>query len=386
MDSTQSVRAVLMRGGTSRGLVVTAEELPPDPAARARLVAALYGAGSEGQIDGVGGGVAHTSKVAVVSASSDPDADVDYLFGQVATDRPDVDFSGTCGNMASAVALFAVQEGFTVTRRDPAKVTIRDVSSGQLLRCEVLDAPADAYASGGLPPTGSPVLLDLSGMAGASTGQLLPTGQVRQELALPDGRCVPASVVDIGNVLAFVPAESLGLTGYERPEEIEGTSTMATLAHLRGSVAVALGWCETPEEWASAASRLPFIALVGRAEDGSGADVALRLYAVGRIHRAIAVTAVAATGAAAAMPGSVVNEVLARPFDAETALSTDVPVYVAHPGGVATTGVRVAPPSPEAPTTMPAALRYARTARRLMEGNAYLPSNIAATQTSLAHS
>lgn len=351
------IRTVLMRGGTSRGLVIDADALPADPDARQRAVAGLFGAGTAGQIDGVGGATVNTSKVAVVSRSTAPDADVDYLFGQVATDRASVDFSGTCGNLASAVALYAVEEGMA-----DGRVRIRNVSSGQVLSGEVLDEPAQRYADGAMPGTGTAIALDLAGLAGASTGKgVLPTGEVSQPLPLPDGRTVPATVIDIGNVLSFVPASALGLTGDERPEQIEGSPAMAALAELRAATAVALGWCDSPEQWQESASRLPFVALVAGGRDDS--DVTVRLYAVGRVHRAIAVTAVGACGAAAAQSGSAVREVLRRPFDAGGRLR------VSHPGGTAEITVTVAGDGSGA-----AGLRYVRTARRLMEGVGFAPA------------
>lgn len=386
MENAVGIRSVVMRGGTSRGLILDAAVLPSEPQARQDVVAALYGSGSSGQIDGLGGGVAHTSKVAVVGPSEDPSADVDYLFGQVATDRAAVDFSGTCGNMASAVALYAVEEGLTAGSPDPRSVRIRDVSSGQIITCEVLPDGAESHAGGGLPGTGSPVVLDLAGMQGSSAGSVLPTGKAVQELSLPDGGTIPCTIVDVGNVLAFVPAAALGLSGEEAPEVIEASPAMAVLGHLRGAVAVALGWCGTPEDWASSPSRLPFIALLGEPSPGTGAegaDLTVRLFAVGRIHRSIAVTAVAACGAGAAIEGSVVQGVLARPFAEILAAAEpgqDAPVRVAHPGGLATIGVRVDASGPTGGSTAASSLRYMRTARRLMEGTAYLPAGLLAAR------
>ncbi len=370
-----SLPAVVMRGGTSRGLVLDGRTLPADEAECERVVAAMFGAGSPGQIDGLGGGVPHTSKVAVVRPSESPDADVDYLFGQVSVREAAVDFSGTCGNMASAVALFAHQEGMVRSEAKPGVVRIRQSRGGQILEAEVRDEGTSADPGGGLPATGAEVLLDLAGMQGASAGAMLPTGNARDDLTLPDGTLVPCSIVDIGNVLAFVPAHAVGLSGHERPDEIEALPVMETLALLRGAVAVRLGWCATPEEWLDASGRLPFVALVSSPpeETAEPADLTVRLYAVGRIHRSIAVTAVAACGAGAAIPGSVVQDVLTRPF-AELAAGTpdseDVPVCVAHPSGVARVGVRLG--RTDDGTRWPTGLRYLRTARRIMEGAVFV--------------
>jgi hypothetical protein len=362
----QDIRCVVMRGGTSRGVIVERDALPADDEQRNIVVAQMFGAGSAGQIDGLGGGLPNTSKVAVVGPSADDAADVDYLFGQVAVQTASVDFSGTCGNMASAVGLYAVEEGYTADSADPGHVRIRDVGTGQILACDILDAAADEFANGGLPGTGTAVALDLAGMQGATTGSVLPTGKAAQDLPLPDGRLIPASVIDVGNVMSFVPAEALGLTGYETPEEIEGSPAMQDLADLRAATAVALGWCATPEEWLASSSRLPFVAAVAPAATGSDdADIAVRMYAVGRIHRSIAVTAVASTGAAASIDGTTVAQTAKLQLEpgAERLLR------IAHPGGTAVISVVAGDPGSPA-----ANLRYPRTARRLMAGSLFVPT------------
>jgi 2-methylaconitate cis-trans-isomerase PrpF len=360
----QDIRCVVMRGGTSRGVIVERDALPADDEKRNVVVAQMFGAGSAGQIDGLGGGLPNTSKVAVVGPSADDAADVDYLFGQVSVQTASVDFSGTCGNMASAVGLYAVEEGYTAGRADPGHVRIRDVGTGQILACDILDGTAGEFANESLPGTGTPVALDLAGMQGATTGSVLPTGKATQDLPLPDGRLIPASVIDVGNVMSFVPAEALGLTGYETPEEIEGSAAMQDLADLRAATAVALGWCATPEEWLSSSSRLPFVATVAPPQSGDN-DLAVRMYAVGRIHRSIAVTAVASTGAAASIDGTTVAQT--AKLDLEP--GTERLIRLAHPGGTAVISVvGGAPGSPAAN------LRYPRTARRLMAGSLYVPA------------
>jgi 2-methylaconitate cis-trans-isomerase PrpF len=360
----QDIRCVVMRGGTSRGVIVERDALPADDEKRNVVVAQMFGAGSAGQIDGLGGGLPNTSKVAVVGPSADDAADVDYLFGQVSVQTASVDFSGTCGNMASAVGLYAVEEGYTSGSADPGHVRIRDVGTGQILACDILDSSADEFANGGLPGTGTAVALDLAGMQGATTGAVLPTGKATQDLPLPDGRVVPATVIDVGNVMAFVPAEALGLTGYETPDEIESSAAIKDFADLRAATAVALGWCATPEEWLASSSRLPFVAVVAPPQSGD-TDVAVRLYAVGRIHRSIAVTAVASTGAAAAIDGTTVAQT--AKLDLEP--GAERLLRIAHPGGTAVISVVAAGPGSPA-----AALRYPRTARRLMAGSLYVPA------------
>jgi 2-methylaconitate cis-trans-isomerase PrpF len=371
MTTSIAVSGAVMRGGTSRGLVLDGRRLPSDRDAREAVVAAMFGAGSPGQIDGLGGGVPHTSKVAIVTPSDSPDADVEYLFGQVSTTEPVVDFSGTCGNMASAVALFAAEEGMVPP--GSSRVRIQQAGADQVLVGELPSGPVPPVR-GGLPGTGSPVLLDLAGMAGASAGAMLPTGTAAQYLTIPGIGELLCSVVDVGNVLGFVPAEAFGLTGHERPEDIEALPVMTALAQVRGALAVALGWTDDPELFLQQPGRLPFVALVGTPAPDEPADVVVRLYAVGRIHRSIAVTAVAAVGAAAAIQGSVVNLRLSRPFFELAEGGADVSLRVAHAAGVAEIGVASTEPSEagEDQLVLPHSLRYLRTARRLMQGDIFV--------------
>jgi 2-methylaconitate cis-trans-isomerase PrpF len=358
-----------MRGGTSRGLVIEADALPGAVAERQRVVAELFGAGHPAQLDGLGGARPHTSKVAVVGRSRDDGADIDYHFGQVGIDRATVDFSGTCGNMASAVALYAVEERWVPAG---APVRIRDVSSGAVLTCRV-GGDADATTEPAMPASGVPVAVDLAGLQGGATGSVLPTGHGRDRLRSPDGTAVPATIVDVGNVLAFVPAEALGLTGHEAPEAIESSPVVATLEHLRGAVAALLGWCATPEEWHTRDTRLPFVALLAEPtadrpagdSDGGPADLTLRLWAVGRIHPSIAVTVVGACGAGAVATGSVVADALSRPLSPD---ETERRLRIAHPGGIADLTLAITRSESGASAT---GLRYLRTARRLMEGTAF---------------
>ena len=358
------VRCVVMRGGTSRGVIVERSALPEESQAREQMVAEMFGAGTPGQIDGLGGGLPNTSKVAVVNPSTDDHADIDYLFGQVSVQAATVDFSGTCGNMASAVGLYAIEEGYTKDRPNPGHARIRDVGTGQILACDILDGAASEYGDGALPGTGTPVALDLAGMQGATTGAVLPTGAATQSLHLPDGREVPASIIDVGNVMSFVPAEALGLTGSESPEEIEGSPAMADLVDLRAATAVALGWASTPEEWLASSSRLPFVATVA-APRSQNEDIVVRMYAVGRVHRAIAVTAVASTGAAAAIDDTTV----ARALQDRPGPGVERRIRIAHPGGIAV----ISAVGTENGTGA-SALRYPRTARRLMDGYLYVPA------------
>ncbi|MGH2490712.1 MAG: PrpF domain-containing protein, partial [Candidatus Limnocylindria bacterium] len=132
-----AIRGVFMRGGTSRGAFLRAEDLPPDPRTRDRVILAIYGSPDARQIDGLGGGEPLTSKVAIVGAPTMPGADVDYLFGQVRISEPVVDYRGNCGNMLAAIGPFAIDEGLVPASELVTRVRIHQVNTRTLVVAEV---------------------------------------------------------------------------------------------------------------------------------------------------------------------------------------------------------------------------------------------------------
>ena len=213
-----AVRCVLMRGGTSRGAFLLAEDLPAEPALRDRVMLAIYGSPDPRQIDGIGGADPLTSKVAIVSRSDHPGADVDYLFGQVRIEDPVVDYRGNCGNMLAAVGPFAIDEGLVAADEPITRVRIHNVNTGRLVVAEVPVLGGRARVTGdatiaGVPGSGAGIVLDFSA-TGATLGRgLLPTGLPREQLELDGGDAVTVSIVDAGAPAVFVAARELGLAG-----------------------------------------------------------------------------------------------------------------------------------------------------------------------------
>ena len=214
---------MLMRGGTSKGAYFLAADLPAEPAARDDLLLRVMGSPDERQIDGLGGAHPLTSKVAVVSPSSDPRADVDYLFLQVAVDRPEVSDRQNCGNILAGVGPFAVERGLVPAGEEETSVRIRMVNSGDLATATFptpggrVDYTGDAEISG-VPGTAAPVVIEFP----PGAGKLLPTGRVRDTL---DGTTV--TCVDNGMPTVLITATSLGVTGYETPKDLEEDLTLA---------------------------------------------------------------------------------------------------------------------------------------------------------------
>ena len=248
------VPAAFVRGGTSNAVVFDRRHLPDDEAVRERLfVAALGSPDPYGrQLDGMGGGISSLSKVCIVGPPSRPDADVDYTFGQVAVDRPQIDWSSNCGNMSSAIGPFAVDEGMVDAPGPESVVVIHNTNTGKLIRSRFPVEDGRAAVEGdtaipGVPGTGAPVDLEFLDPGGAVTGALLPTGNVLDLLEVEGGGSVPVSMVDAANPFVFVDANDVGLTGTEMPAALDARAeVMERLERIRAAAAVAMGIAASP--------------------------------------------------------------------------------------------------------------------------------------------
>jgi 2-methylaconitate cis-trans-isomerase PrpF len=370
-----AVRCVLMRGGTSRGAFLHAGDLPTDAALRDRVILAVYGSPDPRQIDGIGGADPLTSKVAVVSRSAVPGADVDYLFGQVRIEEPVVDYRGNCGNMLAAVGPFAIDEGLVEASEPMTRVRIRNVNTGRLVVAEVPVEGGRARAVGdaeiaGVPGRGAAILLDFSATGGTLGRGLLPTGNPREQLELGPGDEITVSIVDAGAPAVFVSASDLGLGGGSFLAEPLEPETVARLVAIREAAAERLGLVadraraadETPAVPKVYAVQAPvdYVDSLGREVRASETTIAGRGLSMGRPHGAYATTVAVATAAAARLPGTVV---------AEHATAATGDVRIGHPGGVMRVEVDVDRSRGE-PVLRRAAIE--RTARRIMAGVVYV--------------
>lgn len=373
------IPAVLMRGGTSKGLFFHHEHLPAAPELRDKVILAAYGSPDpyRRQMNGVGGATSVSSKTAIIRPSADPAYDVEYLFGQVAIDRPAVEYNGNCGNMSAAVGPFAVDEGLVPCREPVTRVRIYQRNTGKRIIAEVpvnaggFDEAGD-YAISGVPGTGSKITLRFADPGGSMTGQLLPTGNLQDTLNVPALGAIRVSIVDAANPVVFVPAAAIGLAGAEI-DEFDSPAVRAAVDAIRCHAAVAMGLAASPEE-ACRIQAVPKIAVVsppasyratdGRLVDAAAIDVTARIMSMGALHRSYAVTGGICTAGAALLAGTVVHAVL-RPEAAGKPMLT-----IGHPGGTIDIGAVVEG------TGTAAVYREAvvgRTARRLMQGFVLVP-------------
>jgi len=177
----QAIPCVLMRGGTSKGPVFLGNDLPQDPARRDELLLALMGSGNELEVDGIGGGYPQTSKVAIVTPSSEPGIDVDYLFVQVMVEQRRVDTSPNCGNMLSAVGPFAIEQGLVAAQGDVTRVTIRNVNTQSIIDADIQTPGGRVTYVGetridGVPGTAAPVCWSFATPWGRRPANFIPPG------------------------------------------------------------------------------------------------------------------------------------------------------------------------------------------------------------------
>ena len=388
--------AVFMRGGTSNAIVFHARDLPRDRALWDEIFLAAIGSPDPygRQLDGMGGGVSSVSKVCVVGPPTRPDADIDYTFAQVQVKKAEVDYSANCGNMSSAMGPFAVDEGlFKVSGRE-AVVRIHNTNTKKIIQArfnldEGLSEVDGELAIPGVSGTGSPVRLEFLQPGGATTGKLLPTGNVTDVLDVPGVGKLTVSMVDAANATVFVRAADLGLTGTEQPDALEAnTAIMQKLAAIRAQAAVAMGITKTAED-ALKKGGVPFVGFVAGPQDATtltgetlkqnDIDLTARMLSNGQPHRALPLTVSLCTAVAARIEGSVVHAA------ARAASDKNAPLRIAMPSGILTVAADVKQKYGQWHAEQGA---FFRTQRRLFEGYVYVraalvPGLVAATRGKL---
>ncbi|MCA3286903.1 MAG: PrpF family protein [Roseomonas sp.] len=374
------IPAIFMRGGSSKGVFFHARDLPADRAARDAIFLSVLGSPDPygRQLDGMGGGISSLSKAVIIGPPTHPDADVDYLFAQVAVDKPVVDWSGNCGNLSSAVGPFAVDEGLVRVADGEALVRIHQVNTKRIIHARFPVQGGKAVTAGdftmaGVSGSGARIRLDFLAPGGGATGRLLPTGNAQDTLH-HEGRAYAVSLIDAANACVFLDARDLGLIGTESPDVMEADpARMALLDALRRQAGVMMGLAATPERVGLA---LPKIAVVAppaayRALDGAslGAethDIAVRMISMERAHRAVPLTGAMCLGVASRIPGSLPHQLAGPPARADE-------TRVANPSGILSVGAEVREAA--AGWHAESAVVY-RSARRLMQGAVAAPAGL----------
>ncbi|MEP1573742.1 2-methylaconitate cis-trans isomerase PrpF family protein [Roseibium album] len=373
------LRAAFYRGGTSKAVVFNGKDLPDDRAICDRIFLHVLGSPDAygRQLNGMGGGLSSLSKVVIVRPSDREDADVDYTFVQIAVDEPLTDYGSACGNMASCVGPFAVEEGMISLQpgQTEALVRIYDTNTDRLYHAgfPVLDSrPVEQgeVRIPGVSGTGAPVVLDFLAPGGAATGKLLPSGRPIDDLRVDGVGPVTVSLIDAANPVVYIRATDLGQTATERPETLDGDAVlMALLEKIRCAGAVAMGMADTTGDVKRSTPKValvgaaqPFTSLDGETHGPETHDLNVRLVSMGNFHRAITLTGGMCTAVASQIQGSLLQE---------TSSAAGPDLRIGTPSGVltVTADVRTGDQGPEAVT----AGTY-RTQRRIMEGAVLYPA------------
>jgi len=371
------LRAVFMRGGTSKALMFRAQDLPADRRAWDAIFLQAMGSPDPNgrQLDGMGGGLSSLSKVCVVGPPTRPDADVDYTFAQLAIREALVDYGGNCGNMSGAIGPFAVEEGMVRAPRDgEATVRIHNTNTGKLIVARFPVADGVLAADGELELDGvagrsAPVRLEFLAPGGAKTGRLLPTRRAVDELDVAGLGRIAASCVDAANPCVFVNAADLGLRGVELPGELErDVRLLERMEAVRCAASVQMGMAPDPAAAARLAS-VPKVAMVcapqpapllsGRVQGADEVDIVVRMISVGQPHRAVPITGAICLAVAARVPGSIPQQLCRAGAG---------PLRIGHASGATVVDAAVTGDVADGSIRAEYGAVY-RTARRLFEGS-----------------
>ncbi|QNK39641.1 2-methylaconitate cis-trans isomerase PrpF family protein [Caproicibacter fermentans] len=378
----EMIRCAIVRGGTSKGIFLMSNELPADPTLRDKVILSIFGSPDVRQIDGLAGADVLTSKLAIIAPSSRDDADVDYTFGQVSMEKSFVDYGGNCGNISSAVGGFAIDMGMVKPVEPITTVRIHLTNTDRILTAEVPVKNGKAAVEGdyvidGVPGSGAKITLDWSEVVGGVTRNLLPTKNVKDVIEA-NGKEYTVSVVDVGNVVVFVRADEMGLTGTETPAQIEADpDLMRLIEEIRGKVCQKIGLVENWQDAATHTPYQPFFAMVSAPGDydcfNGGhvkmeeVDIVSRLLFMLHVHKAYPITGTVCTGAAARIPGSVVHDLIS-----DVAKETVI-LNIGHPSGVIPVEAAGMTQNGETQITR---LGVYRTARMIMDGWVYVRKSV----------
>ena len=329
------IPATYMRGGTSKGVFFSLDDLPerarrPGPARDALLLRVIGSPDPYGkQIDGMGGATSSTSKTVILARSARPEHDVDYLFGQVAIDKPFVDWSGNCGNLSAAVGPFAIRHGMVAAERVPANgiavVRIWQANIGKTILAHVpmvdgaVQEDGDFELDGVTFPAAEVQLefMDPAAEEEGAGGAMFPTGRLVDDLEVPGVGTLQATMINAGIPTIFVDAAAIGYTGTELQDAINGDAkALAMFETIRAHGALRMGLIRSLDEAAKrqhtpkvafVAPPADYVASSGKRVAAGEIDLLVRALSMGKLHHAMMGTAADAIGTAAAIPGTLVN-------------------------------------------------------------------------------
>jgi 4-oxalomesaconate tautomerase len=344
-----------MRGGTSKGAYFVAEDLPTDAQERDDLLLRIMGSPDSRQIDGIGGAHPLTSKVAIVSRSQSPDADVDFLFAQVNVDEALIDTKPNCGNILAGVGPFAVERGLVAIRSDETRVRVRTLNTGTRAELVVCTPQGAVRYEGdesidGVPGTAAAIPINFLDTAGSVCGSLFPTGQLSESVQGVDITCI-----DNGLPVIILKAVDFGLTGRETCSEIEASAdALARIEAIRLETGPRMGLGDVRD------AAIPKMILVSESVDGG--SIQTHSLIPRKCHTSIGVFAAVSVATACVLPGTVAYPLATLPPGMIKAMNID------HPTGTFRVLLELSG-SEDAPTVERGGV--IRTARPLFDGTVF---------------
>lgn len=376
----RTFKTVFMRGGTSKGCMFHREDLPADRGEWDSIFLQAMGDPDPKQIDGMGGTVSSNNKIVIVWKSEEPGIDVEYLVGQVIVGKSQVDYKSNCGNMTAAVGPYAVEEGMVPITEPITTVHMLNRNTDKYIDVTVpIDPETKTFAQegdcaiAGADGTAAELKVKFLNPAGAKTGKLLPTGKCLDVLDIPGFGPLKATILDVSNPMVLVKAEDIGMTGTELPEEINGNQELCDLLEkIRGMACCRMGFAKDLKDATENSPAVPKVGYVtspksyrdiaGNQVEAEDMDICARVISVFKCHKACPLTSASAISVAAAMKGSVVEQMMGKKGQAGQ-------VRIGHPSGIMT----MVPELVETETGLELpSVGVQRTARRIMDGTLYI--------------
>lgn len=363
--SLTAIPFLFMRGGTSRGPYLNSTDLPKDRDALAEVLIAIIGSGHPLNIDGIGGGAAVTTKVAMLSASDDEWADVDYFFAQVSVEDRLVDFKPTCGNILVGVGPAAIEMGLATATDDVTEIRIRAVNTGARVIAKVHTDNGRIVYHGqsqidGVPGTAAPIELTFMDVAGSATGELFPSGN---RVDVIDG--IEVTCLDVAMPMVIARADDFGLTGAETVAELDDNHAFYDrMEAIRRKAGGLMGMGDVSK------SVTPKFGLVAPARDGGSALT--RYFMPWNAHPSLAVTGSQCMSACLLCQGTVAEGIMSSPH------TNPVRMLLEHPMGKLEVLMDV---KNDGETFEVISAGLTRTARKLACGEVFIPSSVWCPET-----
>ena len=368
-----SIPCALYRGGTSRGLFFRMDALPSDKTLWDSIFMDAIDSDNTAQIDGVGGGISSTSKVCVVGASEQPDADVDWYFYQVGIGTHHVDHNGTCGNLMSAVGAFSIDEGLVNVDLEADERTVR-IYHPNIDKYIDVTVPVEQgkakrngdYPIAGVHRAGAKVGIAIKNPGGETTGSILPLGDTYSD------QMGDITFGDVINPFVFISSNLVGISCTETNDALNSNpSLLDTIELIRQRISLASGISKTEEEAREVYLNIPKVAIVSKPQayvandkteyNADNMDILVKAVSMGKIHKTCPASGLYNIAVMAVMPGTVISDIVG------TTSGKIREVRIGHPGGITTVTVTM---SEDEQSVI--GVGVDRTIRRIMKGNIYV--------------